>query len=109
MAVIADKCPQYTVTVVDINEQRIAAWNSDELPIYEPGLEEVVKRCRNRNLFYSCDIAKGIKEADIILVMRDGQVVEQGSHKELLAKQGFYFELYNSQFPDAEELSSPSA
>ena len=50
-----------------------------------------------------------IKEADIILVMRDGQVVEQGSHKELLAKQGFYFELYNSQFPDAEELSSPSA
>ncbi len=68
MAVIADKCPQYTVTVVDINEQRIAAWNSDELPIYEPGLEEVVKRCRNRNLFYSCDIAKGIKEADIIFV-----------------------------------------
>ena len=44
MAVIADRCPQYRVTVVDINRNRIAAWNSDELPIYEPGLEEVVKR-----------------------------------------------------------------
>ena len=68
MAVIADRCPQYTVTVVDINEKRIAAWNSDDLPIYEPGLDEVVKRCRGKNLFYSTDIAKGIKEADIIFV-----------------------------------------
>ena len=68
MAVIADRCPQYTVTVVDLNEKRIAAWNSDELPIYEPGLEEVVKRCRGRNLFYSTDIPRGIREADVIFV-----------------------------------------
>ena len=68
MAVIADRCPQYRVTVVDINRSRIAAWNSDELPIYEPGLEEVVKRCRGRNLFYSDDIPKGIREADVIFV-----------------------------------------
>ncbi len=68
MAVIADRCPDLTVTVVDINADRIAAWNSDELPIYEPGLEEVVKRCRGRNLFYSTDIPKGIREADIIFV-----------------------------------------
>lgn len=68
MAVIADRCPQYQITVVDLNEKRIAAWNSDELPIYEPGLEEVVARCRNRNLFYSTDIPKGIREADIIFV-----------------------------------------
>ena len=68
MAVIADRCPQYRVTVVDINRNRIAAWNSDELPIYEPGLEEVVKRCRGRNLFYSDDIPKGIREADVIFV-----------------------------------------
>lgn len=40
-----------------------------------------------------------IKEADIILVMRDGNIVEQGTHKELLAKKRFYYELYNSQFP----------
>ena len=68
MAVIADKCPDYQVKVVDINEKRIAAWNSDKLPIYEPGLEDVVKRCRNRNLFYSTDIPAAIKEADIIFV-----------------------------------------
>lgn len=43
-----------------------------------------------------------IKEADIILVMRDGNIVEQGTHKELLAKHGFYFELYNSQFPSVK-------
>ena len=68
MAVIADKCPDYQVTVVDINDRRIAAWNSDDLPIYEPGLEEVVKRCRNRNLFYSTNIPTAIREADIIFV-----------------------------------------
>ncbi len=68
MAVIADKCPDYTVTVVDINEKRIAAWNSDELPIYEPGLKEVVLRCRGKNLFYSTDISGGIRNADIIFV-----------------------------------------
>lgn len=68
MAVIADKCPDLRVTVVDINAERIAAWNSQQLPIYEPGLEEVVFRCRGRNLFYSTDIAAGIKAADIIFV-----------------------------------------
>jgi UDPglucose 6-dehydrogenase len=68
MAVIADRCPDHRVTVVDINAERIAAWNSDELPIYEPGLDEVVKRCRNRNLFYSTDIPRGIREADVIFV-----------------------------------------
>ncbi len=68
MAVIADKCPDYRVTVVDINAARINAWNSDELPVYEPGLDAVVKRCRNRNLFYSTDIPAEIKRADIIFV-----------------------------------------
>ena len=68
MAVIADRCPDYKVTVVDINADRIAAWNSPQLPIYEPGLEDVVARCRNRNLFYSTDVAGGIREADIIFV-----------------------------------------
>ncbi|MDO5783791.1 MAG: ABC transporter ATP-binding protein [Eubacteriales bacterium] len=42
-----------------------------------------------------------IREADVILVMRDGDIVEQGTHHELLAKGGFYAELYNSQFDDA--------
>ncbi len=68
MAVIADNCPDCVVTVVDINEKRIAAWNSDNLPIYEPGLDEVVKRRRGKNLFYSTDIPAAIKKADIIFV-----------------------------------------
>ena len=40
-----------------------------------------------------------IKNADVILVMKNGNIVEQGSHNELLAKKGFYYTLYNSQFP----------
>ena len=68
MAVIAQKCPQYKVTVVDINSDRINRWNSDILPVYEPGLDEIVQSIRGRNLFYSDDIEKGIKEAEIIFV-----------------------------------------
>ena len=51
MAMIAHKCPGVTVTVVDINAERIAAWNQGPLPIYEPGLEEIVGLQRNQNLF----------------------------------------------------------
>jgi len=68
MTIIADKCPQYKVTIVDINEEKIAAWKTDDLPIYEPGLLEVVKRTRDKNLFFSTDIPKEINEADIIFV-----------------------------------------
>jgi UDPglucose 6-dehydrogenase len=68
MAVIADKCPHVDVTVVDINAARIAAWNGSDLPIYEPGLDDVVRRARGRNLFFSTDIAAGIRESDIIFV-----------------------------------------
>jgi len=68
MAVIAAKCPQYKVTVVDINAARIKAWNSDDLPIYEPGLLDVVKQARGRNLFFSTEIDAAIAEAEIIFV-----------------------------------------
>jgi UDPglucose 6-dehydrogenase len=68
MAMIAYQCPQYKVTIVDINPDRIAQWNSDTLPIYEPGLDELVKATRNRNLFFSTDIQQGIRENDIIFV-----------------------------------------
>jgi UDPglucose 6-dehydrogenase len=68
MAMIARKCPDYKVTVVDINAARIAAWNSDDIPIYEPGLDEVVRAARGRNLFFSTDVDAGIREADIIFV-----------------------------------------
>ena len=68
MAVIAQKCPHIEVTVVDINEQRIAEWNSDQLPIYEPGLDAVVQECRGKNLFFSSDVDKAILESDIIFL-----------------------------------------
>jgi UDPglucose 6-dehydrogenase len=68
MAVIAKNCPQHRVVVVDINESRIAAWQSDDLPIFEPGLLEVVQCARGRNLFFSTEINKNIAEADIIFV-----------------------------------------
>ena len=68
MAVIAAKCPDYKVTVVDVNAERIQAWNTDYLPIFEPGLLEVVREARGRNLFFSTDIAAGIRAADIIFV-----------------------------------------
>ena len=42
-----------------------------------------------------------IRDADLILVMKDGDIIEQGKHQELLAQNGFYAELYNSQFESA--------
>nr|KAJ0211682.1 hypothetical protein LSAT_V11C400200760 [Lactuca sativa] len=68
MAVIAHKCPSIEVAVVDISVSRITAWNSDQLPIYEPGLDDVVKSCRGKNLFFSTDVEKHVAEADIIFV-----------------------------------------
>jgi len=68
MAMIAHKCPHYKVTVVDINPTRIAEWNSDDLPIYEPGLDKIVTSTRGKNLFFSTEIERGIKEAEIIFV-----------------------------------------
>ena len=65
---IAYKCPHIEVVVLDINQDRIDAWNSDTLPIYEPGLDDVVQACRNRNLFFSSETHKHIAEADIIFV-----------------------------------------
>jgi UDPglucose 6-dehydrogenase len=68
MAMIAKKCPDIDVMVVDINAKRIADWQTDELPIYEPGLLEVVQEARGRNLFFSTDVDEAIRVADIIFV-----------------------------------------
>ncbi|KAA1093217.1 UDP-glucose 6-dehydrogenase 1 [Puccinia graminis f. sp. tritici] len=67
-SVIAYKCPQIQVTIVDVNPDRINQWNSDSLPIFEPGLEEIILKCRGKNLFFDTDIDKAIKEADLIFV-----------------------------------------
>jgi UDPglucose 6-dehydrogenase len=68
MAMIAHKCPDIDVVVVDINQDRIDAWNSDELPIFEPGLQEVVEANRGRNLHFSTDVDDHIRDADIVFI-----------------------------------------
>ncbi|MFZ1036374.1 MAG: nucleotide sugar dehydrogenase [Smithella sp.] len=68
MAMIAYKCPDYRITVVDTNPDRIDAWNSAELPVYEPGLDIIIKKTRGKNLFFTKDIENQIKENDIIFV-----------------------------------------
>ena len=68
MAVIAQKCPEHRVVVADINAEKITAWQSDRLPIYEPGLQEMVFSCRDKNLFFSSEVERHIAEADIIFV-----------------------------------------
>lgn len=68
MVMIANKCPTYKVTVVDIDEEKIKQWGSDHLPIYEPGLDKLVKATLGKNLFFSTDIPAEIRAADIIFV-----------------------------------------
>ncbi len=71
MAVIADRCPEIVVTVVDSNEARIAAWNDPDLshlPVYEPGLDDVVARARGRNLYFSTDVGNSIASADMVFI-----------------------------------------
>lgn len=71
MAVIAQKCPHIQVTVVDLNQARINAWNDADLtklPVYEPGLDEVVAEARGRNLFFSTDVERAIDEAEMIFI-----------------------------------------
>jgi len=88
MAVIAQKCPEIKVTVVDINSQRIADWNStdlDKLPIYEPGLKEVVAEARGRNLFFSTEIEKAIDEAEMIFISVNTPTKTYGKGKGMAA------------------------
>jgi UDPglucose 6-dehydrogenase len=68
MAMIAKQCPDIQVTVVDLNQSRIDQWNSDVLPIYEPGLKEVVEEARGRNLSFSTDVEGGIRGANMIFI-----------------------------------------
>jgi len=70
MAVIADCCPDVQVTVLDLNAERIAAWNSDTLPVFEPGLSEVVNRARGRNLYFrpQAEGLAALAEADVVFI-----------------------------------------
>ena len=70
MAVIALKCPEINITVVDNNPMKIYSWNGplDNLPVYEPGLAEIVKEVRGKNLFFSDDIAESIEKSEMIFM-----------------------------------------
>ena len=96
MAVIAKMNPDRKVVVVDINKQRIAAWNSKKytLPIYEPGLLDVIKAVRGKNLFFSTNIEKAVKENDIIFV----GVCSRHYLSELLIMGGVNSKLFNEIF-----------
>jgi UDPglucose 6-dehydrogenase len=88
MAVIAQKCPHIQVTVVDLNAERIAAWNdknTDNIPIYEPGLDKIVAEARGRNLFFSTEIEKAINEAQIIFISVNTPTKTYGKGKGMAA------------------------
>jgi UDPglucose 6-dehydrogenase len=84
MSVIAKMCPDIQVTVVDLNEARIAAWNdenTENIPVYEPGLGDVVGESRGRNLFFSTDVDKAIDEAEMIFISVNTPTKTYGSGK----------------------------
>lgn len=107
MAVIAEKCPDIEVTIVDINARRIAAWNDetlDNLPVYEPGLSEVIRKTRNRNLFFSTDVTKAIQTADIIFISVNTPTKTYGMGKGMAADLK-YVELCARQIAEVAEGS----
>jgi UDPglucose 6-dehydrogenase len=88
MAVIAQKCPHIQVTVVDLNEQRIKDWNdpdTNNIPIYEPGLSEIVAEARGRNLFFSTEVEKAINEAQVIFISVNTPTKTYGKGKGMAA------------------------
>ena len=81
MSIIAKYCPDIQVNVVDINPERISQWNEKDLldlPIYEPGLKEIVEKCRGKNLNFSTDMKKHIAEADVIYISVNTPTKTQG-------------------------------
>ena len=88
MAVIAQKCPHIKVTVVDLNAERIEKWNDedvDNIPVYEPGLGEIVKHARGKNLFFSTEVDKAIDEAQLIFISVNTPTKTYGSGKGMAA------------------------
>ena len=110
MAVIADKCPHIEVNVVDVNRERIEKWNSEnlnELPIFEPGLSNLVKKCRGINLNFSYSVTEKISNADMIFISVNTPTKKKGigagkasdlKWVEACAREGYLFKgSYNSR------------
>ena len=88
MAVIALKCPDIKVSVVDINHSRIDSWNDDNLdnlPIFEPGLKEIISKTRNKNLFFSTKIDQAINESEMIFMAVNTPTKTAGEGKDMAA------------------------
>jgi UDPglucose 6-dehydrogenase len=85
MAVIAKKCPDCLITIVDINQERIKSWNSETLPVYEPGLNEIVKEVRGKNLFFSTEVEKAVLENDILFIAVNTPTKDYGVGKNMAA------------------------
>ena len=64
---------------------------------------------KSRTSFVIAHRLSTIRNADMILVLKDGQIIERGKHDELLAKKGFYYDLYMSQFKKQEEIEAATA
>ncbi len=102
MTMIAAKCPHIQVHVVDINKDRIAAWNdpnTDNIPIYEPGLSELVAATRGKNLFFSTEVNDAIKAADMIFISVNTPTKTYGVGKGMAADLK-YIELCARQIAD---------
>ena len=67
MAIIAEKCPELTATFVDNDQEFIDAWNSDTLPVYEPGLHDIIQAHRGKNLFFTTDL-NTLRTADVVFI-----------------------------------------
>ena len=87
MSVIALKCPDYNITVVDSNDERINSWNGplDTLPIFEPGLKDIINSVRNKNLFFSTDVESAIRKSDIIFIAVNTPTKTSGEGKGMAA------------------------
>jgi UDPglucose 6-dehydrogenase len=88
MAVMAQKNPDIKITVVDLNAQRIADWNNDDLtqlPIFEPGLDQVVKEARGRNLYFSTNVEEAIDQAQMIFISVNTPTKTYGAGKGMAA------------------------
>ena len=70
--------------------------------IVQKGMDNLMK---GRTSFVIAHRLSTIRDADLILVMKDGDIIEQGNHEELLARGGFYADLYNSQFESTTEIA----
>lgn len=89
MAVMAQYNPNIQITVTDQNADRIAAWNSAKLPVFEPGLDAIVDKIRGKNLFFKVVSPELLSEADIIFVCVGTPTKEYGEGKGMAADMQF--------------------